>query len=102
MTNKVSHLSSVLLPKQIDNKLAKKFPLFVEPNGPYLGVLATPYRDEKLDLCQGIRLPARKGDNVNLVSRYKTRRYLSCPPHRKAVSGLARTGANSTCHATLP
>jgi len=30
MTNKVSHLSSVLLPKQIDNKLAKKFPLFVE------------------------------------------------------------------------
>ena len=32
MTNKVSHWSSVLLPKQIDNKLAKKFPLFVEPN----------------------------------------------------------------------
>jgi hypothetical protein len=32
MTNRVSPLSSVLLQKQIDYQLAKKFPLFMEPN----------------------------------------------------------------------
>ena len=75
---------------------------FVEPKGLYVGVIAALFRDENLDLCQGIRLPTREVARVSVVSRYNTRRYLSCPTHRNEVSSLARTDTNSTYHATLP